>query len=254
MYHFFSNEVSMAENRIRLSGGDARHVSRVLRLRENDRITVSSGDGREYLCRIEEITADEVVLAIEDISGNASELPVRITLYQGFPKGDKLELIIQKAVELGADRIVPVWMERSVVKMDSQKAAKRRERYQAISEAAAKQSGRGRVPEVGTFLSMPEAVRDAEGLDRILLPYEDAKGLENSRRVLRELRDDAEKGKVRRVGIFIGPEGGFSGDEVKALSESGASVITLGNRILRTETAGMAILSVLGFMLDRDGE
>ena len=252
MHRFFTEEIDSAAGTIRLTDTNARHAAQVLRLAEGDRIEVGSGDGRDYTCRIRSITPEEVVAVIEDISGNAAELPIQITLYQGFPKGDKMDLILQKAVELGAARIVPVWMSRSVVKMDAAKAAKRRDRYQAIAEAAAKQSGRGVIPEVGTFLSMKDAVEDARKLDRILLPYENAEGMDAARAYIDAIAKDAKTGAIQSLGIFIGPEGGFEESEVSALEEAGAKTMTLGHRILRTETAGLAILSVLGFTLDAD--
>ena len=252
MHRFFTEEINSASGEIRLDGSEARHAAQVLRLCPGNLIDVGAGDGRDYTCRITKISAEEVLAVIEDISGNAAELPVRITLYQGFPKGDKLDLIIQKAVELGAERIVPVWMSRSIVKMDAAKAAKRRDRYQAIAEAAAKQSGRGVIPEVGAFLGMKDAVEEARGLDRILLPYENAKGMNHARSCIEDLSRDAEKGDVQSLGIFIGPEGGFEASEVEMLEEAGALTISLGHRILRTETAGLALLSILGFRMDRD--
>ena len=252
MHRFFADTIQSADERIILTGENARHAALVLRLNPGEQIMVGSGDGRDYTCRIESINAEEVVAEILDISGNAAELPINITLYQGFPKGDKMDLIIQKAVELGALRIVPVWMNRSIVKMDEAKAKKRRDRYQSISEAAAKQSGRGIIPEIGTFLSMKEAVKEASRLDRILLPYENAKGMGYTRSILQEIKDENEKGTVNSLGIFIGPEGGFEESEVKSLEEIGARVITLGHRILRTETAGMTMMSILSFVLERE--
>ncbi len=252
MHRFFSEEINSTSGEIRITGSDAYHASHVLRLAPGDCIEVGSGDGRDYTCRITSISNEEVAAVIEDINGNAAELPVAITLYQGFPKGDKMDLILQKAVELGAARIVPVWMKRSVVKMDAAKAAKRRDRYQAIAEAAAKQSGRGVIPEVGTFLSMKEAVEEAAQLDAILLPYENAEGMDAARNIVSAIVHDAKHGVIRTLGIFIGPEGGFEESEVSLLEEAGAKTMTLGHRILRTETAGLALLSILGFSMDRD--
>ncbi len=252
MHRFFTEEIDSASGTIRLTGSNARHAAQVLRLEAGDRIEVGSGDGRDYTCRIGSITPDEVLATIEDICGNAAELPIAVTLYQGFPKGDKMDLILQKSVELGAVRIVPVWMSRSVVKMDAAKAAKRRDRYQAIAEAAAKQSGRGVIPEVGTFLSMKDAIEDAGKLDMVLLPYENASGMNVTRAIMEKLVEENRAGSVKSLGIFIGPEGGFEESEVTALEAIGAKTITLGHRILRTETAGLMLLSVLGYLLDND--
>ena len=252
MHRFFTEEINSSEQLVRLTGQDAAHAARVLRLEPGDQILVGAGDGRDYTCRIKTISPEEVTAAIEDISGNTAELPVEITLYQGFPKGDKMDLILQKTVELGVFRVVPVWMSRSVVKMDDAKAKKRRERYQSIAEAAAKQSGRGVVPEVGTFLSMKDAIQDAAKLDRVFVPYENAGGMDRTRALLEKLREDSASGAAKSLGVFIGPEGGFEESEISALKEIGAEVITLGHRILRTETAAMALLAVLGYIFEKD--
>ena len=252
MHRFFTEEINSSEQLVRLTGQDAAHAARVLRLEPGDQILVGAGDGRDYTCRIKTISPEEVTAAIEDISGNTAELPIEITLYQGFPKGDKMDLILQKTVELGVFRVVPVWMSRSVVKMDDAKAKKRRERYQSIAEAAAKQSGRGVVPEVGTFLSMKDAIQDAAKLDRVFVPYENAGGMDRTRALLEKLREDSASGAAKSLGVFIGPEGGFEESEISALKEIGAEVITLGHRILRTETVAMALLAVLGYIFEKD--
>lgn len=248
MHHFFSEQIS--DDGIRISGQDARHIQQVLRLSAGDMIEVSCGD-RVYSCEITGFENDEVVTVIRDINEAAAELPVRITLYQGLPKKDKLELIIQKTVELGVSSIVPVTMHRSVVQLTNDKAKKRTERYQSIAEAAAKQSRRGVIPDVGEPLSMAKAVEQAKTTcDMILLPYENAKGMEHSRRVIEQIRKGIHDRTINSVGFFIGPEGGFEQSEVEMLKQAGAEIISLGNRILRTETAGITMMSVLGFMLD----
>ena len=138
------------------------------------------------------------------------------------------------------------------MKIETKKVESKTARWQSISEAAAKQSGRGIIPEIGAFLSMKDAVKEAAKLDRILLPYENAKGMEYTRKILSEIRDENEKRTVKSLGIFIGPEGGFEESEVTALQEIGAEVITLGHRILRTETAGMTMMSILSYILEKD--
>lgn len=246
MYRFFAEpEACMGEN-IRITGEDWNHIRNVLRLKSGEQITVSNGADREYICEIVEFTDREVITRIVDVMGSSAELPTEITLYQGFPKGDKLEFIIQKAAELGAVRIVPVITRRSVVKLDEKKAARKVERYNAIVLSAAKQSKRGRIPVVEPVISFSDALEDAKNLDMKLIPYEDAEGMEHSRSVIRQV-----KGK-HSLGIFIGPEGGFDVQEVEAAKAIGAECITLGHRILRTETAGMTILSILMFELDAD--
>lgn len=247
MNRFFVDDPGAFSDRsVVITGGDVNHVKNVLRLKENDELIVSDGRGRDYHCRISGITNEEVVADICDICDNFSELSTEITLFQGFPKGDKMELIIQKTVELGVTRIVPVMTKRTVVKLDDKKAKKKTERYNMIAESAAKQSGRGMIPEVTMPVSFAEAVSMAEKLDMNIIPYEEAEGVEYSRNIIKSI-----KGK-KSLGIFIGPEGGFAREEVEKALDAGASAITLGHRILRTETAGMAVISIIMFELEED--
>lgn len=247
MSRFFVDDPGAFSDRsVVITGEDVNHVKNVLRLKENDELIVSDGRGRDYHCRISGITNEEVVADICDICDNFSELSTEITLFQGFPKGDKMELIIQKTVELGVTRIVPVMTKRTVVKLDDKKAKKKTERYNMIAESAAKQSGRGMIPEVTMPVSFAEAVSMAEKLDMNIIPYEEAEGVEYSRNIIKSI-----KGK-KSLGIFIGPEGGFAREEVEKALDAGASAITLGHRILRTETAGMAVVSIIMFELEED--
>ena len=247
MNRFFVDDPGAFSDRsVVITGEDVNHVKNVLRLKENDELIVSDGRGRDYHCRISGITNEEVVADICDICDNFSELSTEITLFQGFPKGDKMELIIQKTVELGVTRIVPVMTKRTVVKLDDKKAKKKTERYNMIAESAAKQSGRGMIPEVTMPVSFAEAVSMAEKLDMNIIPYEEAEGVEYSRNIIKNI-----KGK-KSLGIFIGPEGGFAREEVEKVLDAGVSAITLGHRILRTETAGMAVISIIMFELEED--
>ena len=247
MNRFFVDDPrAFSDRSVVITGEDVNHVKNVLRLKENDELIVSDGRGRDYHCRISGITNEEVVADICDICDNFSELSTEITLFQGFPKGDKMELIIQKTVELGVTRIVPVMTKRTVVKLDDKKAKKKTERYNMIAESAAKQSGRGMIPEVTMPVSFAEAVSMAEKLDMNIIPYEEAEGVEYSRNIIKSI-----KGK-KSLGIFIGPEGGFAREEVEKALDAGASAITLGHRILRTETAGMAVISIIMFELEED--
>ena len=180
------------------------------------------------------------------MNDNFAELPVEVTLFQGYPKSDKMDLIVQKMVELGVCRIVPVFTARTIVKLDAKKAAKKVQRWNEIAKSAAKQSKRGMIPEVKSVMSFKEAVEYGKSMDMLLIPYEDAEGIVHSRQVVESVR-----GK-KSLGIYIGPEGGFPEEEVSLAMEAGAEPITLGHRILRTETAGMALLSVLMFMLEEE--
>lgn len=246
MYRFFAAPESCYGETISITGEDYNHIKHVLRLRCGEKITISNGTDREYLCEIVEYTDMEVIAKIEDVFGSNAELPTEITLYQGYPKADKLELIIQKAVELGAVRIVPVMTKRSIVKLDEKKAVKKVERFNAIALSAAKQSKRGIIPVVDRVMTYTEALEDAKKLSMNLIPYEDAKGIAHSKEVIQRVN-----GK-KSLGIFIGPEGGFEGEEIEAAKAIGAECITLGHRILRTETAGMTVLSIIMFELERD--
>lgn len=247
MYRFYVSADQLAEKEVFISGGDVNHIKNVLRLEVGDWIVACDGNGTDYVSRIQSICSDEVVASIEKVQPTGTELPVRITLFQGMPKKDKLELIIQKAVELGACEIVPVMTKRTVVKLSEEKKInKRLERWQSIAYAAAKQCDRGIIPTVHKPVSYEEALAMADQLDYNVIPYELQTGMEEARKIVDQAC------KQRSLGIFIGPEGGFEEEEVTKALEAGAHAITLGRRILRTETAGLAILSVLMFQLENE--
>ena len=224
---------------IDITGEDVNHIKNVLRLKVNDEIIISDGRGRDYRCQISVMDHEKVVADILDVCDNFAELETGITLFQGFPKADKMEWIIQKTVE-------PVMTKRTVVKLDVKKAGKKTERYQAIALAAAKQSGRGIIPEVTAPVTWKEALAMAKELDMNMIPYEEAEGVAYSKEVFASI-----KGK-KSLGIFIGPEGGFAREEVETAVAMGAKMVTLGHRILRTETAGMAVMSIIMFELEED--
>lgn len=248
MHRFYVENLSELNKSVIISGEDVNHIKNVLRLSVGDSITVSDGSSRDYECVISQID-DEVIADIVDIHDCNAELPVKIRLFQGVPKADKLEFVIQKAVELGAVEIIPVMMERTVVKLEEKKKDKKLERYRKIAEAAAKQSRRGKIPEIGEYKSYKAAIEslyDNSGINRlVLVPYENAEGMEFTRSIL------SKAASYDEIDIFIGPEGGFADSEIQIAEEKGAVIISLGNRILRTETAGMTILSILGFILDK---
>ena len=195
----------------------------------------------DYQCRIASLERG-VLLDILSKDVCETEPKTKITLYQGLPKADKMELIIQKCVELGIDRIVAVSTERAIVKLDK-KETKKLERWQKIAEAAAKQSGRGKIPEIGQqVLKFKEAVAEAKELDGAIIPYE--------REQETGIRQFVQNFKGESVGVFIGPEGGFADEEIALAQENGITPITLGKRILRTETAGMTTTAILLYELD----
>lgn len=246
MYRFFIKAEQLNAEQIIIEGKDYNHIHNVLRMKPGEKILLCDGEDKEYLCVIKgyDVNREQVLINIVDIFGNARELSCRITLFQGYPKGDKLDMIVQKAVELGAFEVVPVMMKRCVVKLDEKKAAKKVERLNAIALSAAKQSKRGMIPRVKPVMAMTEAVQYAREMDYIILPYEQAEGMTYSREVIKEAK------YKDSIAVFIGPEGGFEPAEVKLIEKAGGKIISLGHRILRTETAGMAILSLLMYLLD----
>ena len=246
MQRFFvePHQIDEAAHQIHIVGTDVNHISNVLRMKQGEEVWISDGGKKEYRCAIEAFSADEVLLHIIYAQEPDYELSSRIYLFQGLPKADKMELIIQKSVELGAYEIIPVETKRCVVKLDGKKAAKKVERWQQIAESAAKQSKRMLIPNVHQVLSFKEALKYAESMDIRLIPYELAKGMQETKEILAAIEPG------QSIGIFIGPEGGFEEKEVEAAISEGAKPITLGKRILRTETAGLAILSVLMFQLE----
>ena len=246
MQRFFvePHQIDEEAHQIHITGSDVNHISNVLRMKTGEELWISDGSKYEYRCTIESFEPDEVLLHIVYSQEPEYELPCRIYLFQGLPKADKMELIIQKAVELGAYEIIPVETKRCVVKLDGKKSAKKTARWQQIAESAAKQSKRMLIPNVHEVLTFREALKYAESMDVRLVPYELARGMQETKEILGAI----ELGQS--VGIFIGPEGGFEEKEIEAAIEGGAKPITLGRRILRTETAGLAILSVLMFQLE----
>ena len=246
MQRFFVEPYQIEEeaHRIHINGTDVNHIKNVLRMKCGEDVWISDGGDKEYHCQIEELGEDEVLLHILYAQEPEYELPNKLYLFQGLPKADKMELIIQKAVELGAFSVIPVETKRCVVKLDVKKAAKKVVRWQQIAESAAKQSKRMLIPHVHEVITFKEALKYAESMDIRLIPYELAKGMPETKEILAAIEPG------QSIGIFIGPEGGFEEKEVKAAIEGGAKPITLGRRILRTETAGLAILSVLMFQLE----
>lgn len=245
MYHFFVAPEQIGEQEIRIDGSDVNHIRNVLRMRPGEPLRLCTGeDNRDYYCEITEITNEYVTARILRIEEQGTELSSRLYLFQGLPKGDKMELIIQKAVELGVYEIIPVSTKRAVVKLDEKKEESKRKRWNAICESAAKQSKRMRIPEVTGVMSFREALEYGAKLDVKLIPYELAQDMEQTRRIV----DGILPGQS--VGIFIGPEGGFEEAEVRQAMEAGFSSVTLGRRILRTETAGLALLAALMFRLE----
>ena len=249
MYHFFveSSQISSDLKKVEVTGDDYNHIVHVLRMKKGEQFSVSireEQEMRELFYEIEEITAFGVIGKLCFIEEVGNELPSKIYLFQGLPKVDKMELIIQKAVELGAFEIIPMSTKRCVVKLDEKKAENKIKRWNAISEAAAKQSKRAVIPKVSMPMTIKQAVEYAGALDVKLIPYELAEHIDETKKIIEGIQPG------QSIGIFIGPEGGFSEEEVALCKENGILPITLGKRILRTETAGFTIISWLMYHLE----
>ena len=245
MYHFFVTQDQIGPETITITGPDVNHMKNVLRMKPGEEILISNGVDKDYRCQVETLDSDAVTARILSVDEEGTELPGKIYLFQGLPKQEKMELIVQKAVELGVYQVIPVAMKRSVVKLDARKEETKIRRWNTIAESAAKQSGRTMIPQVHSVLTMKEAFAYAKGFDVNLIPYELAEGMKETKAILDQVKPGM------RVGIFIGPEGGFDVEEVEAAMTEGIHPITLGRRILRTETAGMTMLSILMFQLEQ---
>lgn len=246
MLHLFADPSDVQDELLTITGPEVNHIRNVMRLKPGEEISVSiGGDGKEYRYGIESYTEDSVLCRLRFVKDKEVELPVKVLLFQGLPKADKMDLIVQKAVELGAAEIIPVSMERCVVKLDAGKAAKKTARWQTIAESAASQSRRSMIPRVLAPMSMKEAVEYAKEQTEVrVIPYELQEDDGSVKQYLESLREG------QSVSIFIGPEGGFAPGEVELAKEAGIRPISLGRRILRTETAGLAILSWLIYILE----
>ena len=241
MPRYFIKPEDMHGETVFIRDEDAKHLGGVLRAKEGDIVEACDGRGRDYSCVIKEVGKTEILMEIESARPTESEPKTKITLFQGLPKADKMELIIQKCVEIGVWRIVPVAAERSVVRLEGKDAGKKLERWRKISLSAAKQSGRGIIPEIGEIVSFKEAVKMAACFDGAAIPYE--KEEKNG------IKEYANSFDGSSLGLFIGPEGGFDDREIEFAVKNNISPVTLGKRILRTETAAMVSAAILLYEL-----
>lgn len=244
MYHFFVNPSQINEKTISIVGSDVNHIKNVLRMKLGEEVLISNGKDKGYFSKLITIGNEEIIAEIISVDENPTELPAKLYLFQGLPKSDKMELIIQKAVELGVHEIIPVATKRAIVKLDDKKEASKIKRWSLIAESAAKQSGRMMIPEVKNVMTLKEAIDYSKDFDYNLIPYELFRGMDETKEVVKKILPNTS------VGIFIGPEGGFDETEVEYGKEKGFYPISLGKRILRTETAGLTILSILMFQLE----
>ncbi len=238
MFQFFVDDSQVGKEYVTIVGSDVNHIGNVLRMKPGEKIRVSTNGGQDYFCSIAEIGPDFVQADILDEEAPNTELPSRIYLFQALPKGDRMETIIEKAVELGVYEIIPVAMKFCVVKLDDKKAANKIRRWQAIAESAAKQSKRSLIPQIHPVMTYKEAVAYARECDVNLVPYENERGMAATK----EAMDAIQPGQS--VSIMIGPEGGFAPDEIDAVRDD-MQVISLGKRILRTDTAAICTMSMV---------
>ncbi len=247
MYQFFvkPHQINIEDKRVTILGSDVNHIQNVLRMKIGEEIAVSNGqDGKEYRCGILSLEDGCVLCELRFIKEDAVELSSKVYLFQGLPKADKMELIVQKAVELGIYQVIPVAAKRCVVKLDDKKAKSKIARWQGIAEAAAKQSKRGIIPHVTEVMSFRDAVKLAATMDVRLIPYELAEGMSKTKEMIASLHPGQD------IAVFIGPEGGFEESEIQMALENGIEPVTLGKRILRTETAGFTVLSWIMYQLE----
>lgn len=237
MFNFFADTECRHGNKYLIAGADYNHIKNVLRMKVGDEFLVSE-TGISNLCRIESFEGECVIAEITEEKFQDTNLPVKIYLFQGLPKSDKMELIIQKAVELGVEGIIPVEMKRCVVRLEDKKKKSKTERWKAIAESAAKQSKRNSVPQVFDVMTYKQALEMAKSLDIFMVPYENKDGMTSTKDALNEIK------KGNSVGILIGPEGGFEKNEIDAASDAGGKTISLGKRILRTETAAITAVGM----------
>lgn len=248
MKHFFTtSENIIVKEGITFAiirGIDVNHIKNVLRMQEGDDLLISDGEGFDYTCKIKDISEDEILCEVISKESSCTELKSKIYLFQGLPKSDKFEHIIQKSVELGVYEIIPVALSRCVVKYDDKKSKSKVERWQKISESAAKQSRRAIIPKVHEVVTLAEALKIAKDIDVKLIPYENFKDIDSTKSIIKNINPGDS------IAIIVGPEGGLSNEEVLKANEAGFQSISLGSRILRTETAPLMLLSVLMFNLE----
>jgi len=239
MPKFFVKTNQIEQNKIKIIGEDVKHITQVLRAKKGEELNLCNiENGINYTTVIEQITPDFVLCDIIQEKQSLSETKIQISIFQGLPKADKMEYIIQKNVELGVTNIIPVIMKRCVVKLEGKDISKKIQRWQKISEAAAKQSQRDIIPTVEFPITITELCKQSSEFDLMLLAYE--------KEQINTLKNELKKNNAfqeMKIGIIIGPEGGIEEKEVEQLSKAGVKIITLGKRILRTETASMAIIS-----------
>lgn len=242
MPRFFIKTEQIKDHEIIIIGEDVNHIKNVLRKKVGDKLEICNQEtGNIFECEISEIKEEQIVNHIIN-EDKSQENKILVDIFQGLPKADKMELIIQKSIELGANSITPVEMQRCVVKLDSKSENKKIERWQKIAESAAKQSGRSTIPQIHRMVKLEDIIKLKNEYDAIIICYENEK--ENY--IKKELLKIKKQNKPQnRIAIVIGPEGGLDEKEVEYLKQQKATIVTLGDRILRTETVALNLLSII---------
>ncbi len=248
MPKFFIENKNITNNIITIQGKDVNHIKNVLRKKSGDQLEIcNKTTQQDYICEIDKLEEEKITCKILKKTENNAESKIKVTIYQGLPKSDKMELVIQKSVELGVYEIAPVEMKRCVVKLNEKDKNKKLERWQKISEVASKQSGRSIIPKINPVIKISEICEKCSQYDKFIVAYEN----EEETTLKQELKDiKNEQDKEIKIGVLIGPEGGIDSTEIEYLQKNGAKIITLGKRILRTETVALNILSIIMYELD----
>lgn len=243
MHKFFVPKKNIEGNKAIIDGEDVKHIYKVLRLKIGDVVSVNNSEGKEYIGEITLIDKSSVEINLIEENSINNESPIEVYLYQGMPKSTKMDLIVQKNTELGVKAITPIITERVVVKTEL-KEFKKVDRWNRIALEACKQCKRSLVPQINVPIEFQQLLEELKGMDLVVVPYENEEGYG-----IKKLIKDIDKKSIVKVAIVIGPEGGFEESEIHKLKEIGASIVTLGPRILRTETAGFTCLSLIMYEL-----
>lgn len=252
MPKFFVRQNQVNDGKIVINGQDVKHIRNVLRAKVGEELEICNSEtGENFLCSISEFNEDKIWCKIEQKIQEETESNVKVTIFQGLPKADKMEYIIQKSVELGVYDITPVDMKRCVVKLDEKNAKKKIERWQKISEVAAKQCGRNIIPQINNVINIKKLCEIVENYDIVLVAYENEEN-NSLKNELSQIKSTIINNQSQefKIGIVIGPEGGLEKQDVENLERSGAKIITLGKRILRTETVALNVLSIIMYELE----
>ena len=250
MPKFFITNKSIKKDEVEIKGQDLKHIKNVLRKKIGDTVNICNTDiSEDYLCEITKIEEEKISLKILKKLESNSESNIKVSIFQGLPKADKMELIIQKSVELGVYDITPIEMKRCVIKLDEKDKIKKLQRWQKISEVASKQCGRNIIPKINNIISIKNVCKLCTEYDIVIVAYENEKinKLKNELDILKKNKNDNLK-----IAVLIGPEGGIDNQEIELLKLNGAKIVTLGNRILRTETVALNILSIIMYELEND--